>query len=283
MAQAAANICAVADHPELKGHIIGSHMEGPYLSVSQAGAQPPAHITAPVKEDYLPLMEQYGHSIARWTYAPENDPEGIFADALKDYGVVASAGHTDAIYSQMKNAMAHGCNLITHLYSCTSTVTREYGFRRPGVIETAWLEDDLYVEIIAAGKHLPAQLLRMICKIKGSDKILLCTDSMSVAGCDMTEGRLQDIEFIIEDGVCKLQDRSAFAGSIATADRLVRVMVQEADVSVPEAVKMLTEVPARVMGLDAKGKLAKDYDADILVFDDDIRIQNVFVDGKCVV
>lgn len=254
-------------------------MEGPYLSASQAGAQPPAHITPPVREDYLPLLEQYGDSIARWTYAPENDPKGVFADALKDYGVVASAGHTDAIYPELKAAMDHGCNLVTHLYSCTSTVTRDHGFRRLGVIETAWLEDDLYVEIIADGKHLPAELLKVICKIKSSDKILLCTDSMQVAGCDMTHGRLQDIEFIIEDDVCKLPDRSAFAGSIATADRLVRVMVQEADVSVPEAVKMLTEVPARVMGLDAKGKLANGCDADIVVFDDNIRIEKVFVDG----
>lgn len=279
MAQAAANVCAASTHPDLKGHIIGSHMEGPYLSAFQAGAQPPAHITPPVREDYLPFLEQYGHSIARWTYAPENDPDCTFVDALCKYGVVASAGHTDAIYPEVKNAMSHGCNLVTHLYSCTSTVTREHGFRRLGVIETAWLEDDLFVEIIADGRHLPAELLKVICKIKGSDKILLCTDSMSVAGCDMTQGRLQDIEFVIEDGVCKLPDRSAFAGSIATADRLVRVMVQEAEVSVPVAVKMITAVPARVMGLKTKGSIAAGYDADIVVFNDDIHIEKVFADG----
>lgn len=280
MAEAAANVCAAAKHPELKSHIIGSHMEGPYLSASQAGAQPPAHITPPVRQDYLPFLEQYGRSVRRWTYAPENDPEGVFADTLKHYGVVASAGHTDAIYPEMKNAMHHGCNLVTHLYSCTSTVTRDHGFRRLGVIETAWLEEDLYVEIIADGKHLPPELLRMILKIKGSDRILLCTDSMQVAGCDMTQGRLQDIEFIIEDGVCKLPDRSAFAGSIATADNLVRVMVQEAGVSIPQAVKMITEVPARVFGLTDRGALKPDLAADIVVFDDDIRMKRVFVSGK---
>lgn len=283
MAQAAANICAAANHPQLKGHIIGFHMEGPYLSTAQAGAQPPAHITQPVREDYEPFLKAYGHSVARWTYAPENDPECAFADALAEYGVVASAGHTDAIYPEMKKAMDHGCNLVTHLYSCTSTVTRDHGFRRPGVIETAWLEDDLYVEIIADGKHLPPELLRLICKIKGSDRIMLCTDSMQVAGCCMTQGRLQDIDFIIEDGVCKLPDRSAFAGSIATADRLVRVMVQEAGLSVPEAVKMITEVPARIMKLSAKGRLSEGCDGDLLVFDDDIKIEAVFVSGEQVV
>ena len=282
MARAAADVCAAMHHPELKSHIIGSHMEGPYLSASQAGAQPPAHITPPVEADYLPLLRQYGHSIARWTYAPENDPDCVFADALREYGVVASAGHTDAIYPQMKKALDHGCKLVTHLYSCTSTVTRDHGFRRLGVIETAWLEDELYVEIIADGKHLPPELLKVIYKIKGSDKILLCTDSMQVAGCNLTHGVLQDIEFIIEDGVCKLPDRSAFAGSIATADRLVRVMVQDAGVSVQEAVKMITQIPARMMGLTHTGILAAGYDADIVVFDDDIAVQKVFVSGQAV-
>ena len=283
MAEAAANVCAAAKDPNLKSHILGSHMEGPYLSASQAGAQPPAHITPPVRENYEPFLKAYGNSVARWTYAPENDPDGIFADALRENGVVASAGHTDAIYPEMKKAMDHGCNLVTHLYSCTSMVTRDHGFRRLGVIETAWLEDDLYVEIIADGKHLPAELLKVIYKIKGSDRILLCTDSMQVAGCNMTQGRLQDIDFIIEDGVCKLPDRSAFAGSIATADRLVRVMVQETGASVPEAVKMITEVPARVMGLNNTGTLQPGLAADIVIFDDDIRIQKVFADGNCVV
>lgn len=280
MAHAVEQIALAMKCPALKGHIIGAHMEGPYLSAAQAGAQVPAHITPPVREDYLPLLRQHADTIARWTYAPENDPHGRFADDLREYGVVASAGHTDAVYEEMRNAMAHGCKLITHLYSCTSTVTRDHGFRRPGVIETAWLEDDMYVEIIADGKHLPADLLRLICKIKGSDRIALVTDSLSLAGSAEVHGFMQDTEYIIEDGVCKLPDRSAFAGSIATADRLVRVMVREAGVSVEEAVKMITAVPCCIMGLESKGSLDKGYDADIVVFDDDIRIQKVFVNGE---
>ncbi len=279
MAHAVQQIALAMKDPKLKSHMIGAHMEGPYLSAAQAGAQAPAHITPPVREDYLPLLRQYGDMIARWTYAPENDPEGQFADALREYGVVASAGHTDAIYDEMRSAMAHGCKLVTHLYSCTSTVTREHGFRRPGVIETAWLEDDLYVEIIADGKHLPAPLLRLICKIKGSDRIALVTDSLALAGCTQTHGFMQDTEYIIEDGVCKLPDRSAFAGSIATADRLVRVMVKDVGITVPEAVKMITQIPARIMNLPNKGSIAVGYDADFVVFNDDIQIQQVFVSG----
>ncbi|MBR5188518.1 MAG: amidohydrolase family protein, partial [Clostridia bacterium] len=202
--------------------------------------------------------------------------------ALKEHGIVASAGHTDAIYDDMLRAKENGCNLITHLYSCTSTITRDHGFRRLGVIETAYLCDDIYVEIICDGKHLPPPLIQLIYKIKGADKIALITDSLALAGTTQTHGFMQSTEFIIEDGVCKLMDRSAFAGSIATADRLLRVAVKEAGISILDAVKMLTKTPATIMGLPHKGALAPRMDADIVAFDDDMQIKHVFAKGEVV-
>ncbi|MBQ3084076.1 MAG: amidohydrolase family protein [Clostridia bacterium] len=279
MAQAAKNVEAAMRDPRVKGTILGSHLEGPYLSAAQCGAQCPRHITPPVAEDYLPLLKECS-SIVRWSYAPENDAGERFAKALKQYGVVAAAGHTDAIYDDMKRAMAQGCNLVTHLYSCTSTVTRDHGFRRLGVIETAYLEDDLFVEIICDGKHLPSELIRLIYKLKGRGRIALITDSLSLAGTEAKEGILQDTAYVIEDGVCKLLDRSAFAGSIATADRLVRVAVKEAGISVVDAVYMLTETPAAIMGLQNKGRLAAGMDADLVAFDENINIKKVFAMGE---
>jgi N-acetylglucosamine-6-phosphate deacetylase len=176
--------------------------------------------------------------------------------------------------------MDKGCRLITHLYSCTSTVTRDHGFRSLGVIESAFLEDDMYVEIIADGKHLPSELIRMIYKIKGSDRVALITDSLALAGTDVKTGRMQSTDFIIEDGVCKLLDRSAFAGSIATADRLVSVLVKDVGIPAAEAVKMLTETPADIMNLQKKGRLNPGFDADIVVFDSDISVKQVFVGGE---
>ena len=280
MAESAQHIQAAMTDPRVKGTILGVHMEGPYLSAKQAGAQCPTHITTPVEEDYLPFIRENADVIARWTYAPENDTEEKFAKTLKEYGIVASAGHTDAIYGDMRRAYESGCSLVTHLYSCTSTITRDHGFRRLGVIETAYLMDELFVEIICDGKHLPPELIRLIYKIKGADRIALVTDSLALAGTEQTHGFMQDTEFIIEDGVCKLMDRSAFAGSIATADRLVRVAVKEAGISLPDAVKMMTLTPARIMGLTQKGRLARGMDADITVFDGDIRIKAVFAKGE---
>ena len=270
---------AMAD-ARVKGTIIGVHMEGPYLSAKQAGAQCPTHITAPAQKDYLPFIAEYAPMIARWTYAPENDSEQTFAKTLKHHGIIASAGHTDALYSDMLRAYENGCELITHLYSCTSSVTRDHGFRRLGVIETAFLMDEINVEIICDGKHLPPELIRLIYKIKGPERIALVTDSLALAGTDQTHGFMQDTEFIIEDGVCKLMDRSAFAGSIATADRLVRVATQEAGISLIDAIRMITATPARIMKLAKKGRIARDMDADLVVFDKEIQIKQVFAKGE---
>ena len=282
MASSVENVERAMSDPRIKGTVLGAHMEGPYLSKEQAGAQCPNFITAPKEEEYLPLLKAHGNAIARWSYAPENDEGEKFAKALKEYGVVASAGHTNAIYDDMLRAAEHGCHLITHLYSCTSTITRDHGFRRLGVIESAYLMDDTYVEIICDGKHLPPELIKLICKIKGYDKIALVTDSLALAGTDQTHGWMQSTEFIIEDGVCKLMDRSAFAGSIATADRLVRVAVKEAEIPLPDAVKMITAVPAKIMGLSHKGRIATDMDADFVVFDENIEIKNVFAMGELI-
>ncbi len=264
-----------------KANVLGAHLEGPYLSPKQAGAQCPVFITPPKKEDYQSLIETYGDSILRWTYAPENDENGEFCKYLTKHNIIASAGHTDAKYTDMQVAIENGCNLITHLYSCTSTVTRDHGFRSLGVIESAYLRDELFVEIIADGKHLPPDLIKMIIKIKGTDKVALITDSLEIAGTDITEGVMSGTEFIVEDGVCKLKDRSAFAGSVATADRLIQTLVNECGYTIPVAVKMLTEVPAKILNIN-KGVLASGKDADIIIFDEKINICDIFVGGKII-
>ena len=278
MKAAVKNIAEAKNSGRVKSNIVGAHMEGPYLSVKQCGAQCPDFITPPVKSDYEGLVREYGNYISRWTYAPENDRGGEFCKFITDNGIIASAGHTDATYKDMQTAIANGCNLVTHLYSCTSTVTRNHGFRTAGVIESALSEDALCAEIIADGRHLPPELIKTVVKIKGEDNVVLCTDSLAIAGTDIESGVMSGTKFIVEDGVCKLEDRSAFAGSVATADRLIAVLVKECGFTVDRAVKMLTQTPARLLGLKS-GKLATGYYADVVVFDDDIRVVGVIVKG----
>ena len=275
MREAVKNIQIAKKNP-LARNLLGAHMEGPYLSPSQCGAQAPGHITEPKPEEYIPLVEETGNTIIRWTYAPERDKDGEFCKFLKSHGIVASAGHTDAKYSDMALAIENGLSLVTHLYSCTSTVTRDHGFRSLGVIESTFLRDELCAEIIADGKHLPPDLVRMIVKIKGIDRVAAVTDSLSVAGSPATCGVMSGVEYIIEDGVAKLSDRSAFAGSVATADVLLRTLVRECGFTLSEASTMLSATPARLFGLN-KGKLEVGLDSDIVVLNKDFEVQQVFV------
>lgn len=280
MARAVGYVEEAMNDPRLRGRIIGTHLEGPYLSPKQSGAQSAGCITPPKKEDYEPLVTNHRGAIARWSYAPELDEGNGFCRFLASHGISISAGHTDAIGAEMEEAIASGCNSVTHLYSCTSTITRDHGYRRLGVTETALLRDEIYAEIIADGKHLPPDLIRLIVKAKGSDRVMLVSDSLSLAGTDVKSGKLVDTEFVIEDGVCRLMDRSAFAGSIATGDRLVRVVAQEAGFPMWETVKMASAVPAEALGLCDRGEIAVGKLADLLLFDGDVRISKILVGGR---
>lgn len=270
---------AVRKYREKVGiNIPGVHLEGPYFSEKQSGAQLPEFIKAPDKREYEGLYYEYGDLIKRWSYAPELEGAKEFQDFLNGNGIVGSMGHTDAEYEFVKQAYDNGCRLVTHLYSCTSTITRKNGFRILGVIECAYLFDDMYVEIIADGCHLPTELIKLIYKLKGDDKICLVTDAIRFGGMS----RVSDTEkypYIIEDGVAKLKNKNAFAGSIATANVLLR-NCRAAGISMESSVKMITEIPARVMGLNSKGVLKPGMDADIVIFDEAINVKHVFVNGK---
>ncbi len=274
------NLKTCMDNKVSKTNIAGAHMEGPYFAIEMCGGQNPDLITEPKKEEYTALTEEFGSEyIKRWSYAPERDINEEFCKYIVGKGIIASTGHSAAKQTDCDRAFENGCKLVTHLYSCTSTITREQGYRILGIIEHAYLNDDMNVELITDGKHLPPDLIKMIYKIKGEDKIILCTDALKASGSSVTESLEYGVGYIVEDGVCKLPDRSAFAGSIATTDRLIRVCTKEAGISLLSAIKMLTENPAKMYNLNT-GILEKGKAADVVIFDDDINISNVFVGGK---
>lgn len=265
---------------------LGMHLEGPYFAMNQRGAQDPRYIRDPDSSEYEAILE-YSHLIARWSAAPERKGALEFGRRLREKGILAAIAHTDAVYEEVLEAIDAGYSLSTHLYSGMSGVTRKNAYRFAGVIESSLLLDALDVEIIADGVHLPAPLLKLIYKVKGPEKIALITDAMRGAGMPEGESILghkdDGLKVIIEDGVAKLPDRSSFAGSVATADRLVRTMIRSADVPLIEAVKMITQTPARIMGVGhKKGAIQQGMDADIVLFDADIRVSLTLVNGRIV-
>jgi N-acetylglucosamine-6-phosphate deacetylase len=265
---------------------LGLHLEGPYFAHSQRGAQDPKYIRNPDPEEYMEILS-HSSDIKRWSAAPELKGAIEFANYLRSKGVLVSMGHTDAIYEEALIGFEGGYTLATHLYSGMSGVSRRSCFRYAGVIETAFLIDEMAVEIIADGIHLPAPLLKLIYKIKGPDRIALITDSMRAAGMPPGESILgslkKGLKVIVEDGVAKLPDRSSFAGSVATYDRLVRNMINMADVPLLEAIKMASQTPANILGIgNHKGSLISGKDADIIIFDERIQVQMTIVQGRII-
>lgn len=264
----------------------GMHLEGPYFNPEFAGAQDRRYLRNPRPEEYREILDRCP-DLARWSFAPELDGAAEFAAELKRRGIVASIGHTNATFGECDAAWRAGAAHMTHFYSCMSTISRRNAFRYAGTIEYGYFQDGMTVEIIADGIHVPADLLHLLLKIKGTERISLVTDSMRAAGMpegpSILGGLADGQPVIVEDSVAKLLDRSAFAGSVATADRLVRTMVREAGCSIPEAVRMMTENPARVMGITRrKGSILPGKDADIVIFDDDIRVRKTIIAGKTI-
>jgi N-acetylglucosamine-6-phosphate deacetylase len=265
---------------------LGMHLEGPYLSINQCGAQDPKYIRDPDPAEYNEILSNFS-SVTRWSAAPELKGALEFGWCLRSKDILVSLAHTDAIYEEVVEAFKNGYTLATHLYSAMSGVTRRNAYRYAGVIESAYLIDEMDVEIIADGVHLPAPLLKLVYKIKGAGRTALITDAMRAAGMPGGESILgsvhNGIKVIVEDGVAKMPDRSSFAGSVATADRLVRNMVTIAGIPLADAITMITATPARILKVsDKKGTLAKGKDADIVLFDHDINIAMTIVSGRII-
>lgn len=265
---------------------LGLHLEGPYFAYNQRGAQDPQYLKNPEPEEYNKILAA-SDDIVRWSLAPELPGALDFGKVLTSKNILTSVAHSDAIYEEVVEAFNAGFTHVTHLYSAMSTVTRRNAFRYAGVLEAAYLIDNMTVEIIADGVHLPKSLLQFVYKFKGPDKTALCTDSMRGAGMPDGESVLGSLDkgqkVIIEDGVAKLPDRTAFAGSVATTDRLVRTMVDIADVPLVEAVRMLTLTPARIMRIDQqKGSVQKGKDADLVIFDNNINVSYTILEGNVI-
>ena len=265
---------------------LGIHLEGPYFSQNQRGAQDARYIRNPNPAEYKEIIA-YSDSIKRWSAAPELKGALDFGRYVTAHGILAAVAHTDAIYEEVVQAFECGYTLATHLYSAMSGVTRRNAYRFAGVIESAYLLDEMDVEIIGDGIHLPASLLKLVYKIKGPDRTALITDAMRAAGMppgpSILGSKHNGLQVIVEDGVAKLPDRKAFAGSVTTTDCLVRNIMKLANVPLTEAIRMMCSTPARIMSVgDRKGSLMKGKDADIVIFDANINVQTTIVNGHIV-
>ena len=261
--------------------ILGLHLEGHYLNPNKAGAQLPEWIKNPDPNEYIPIVEN-SHCLARWDAAPELPGALQFGKYCSEKGILPSIAHTNAEYSDVKAAFEAGFTHVTHFYNAMPGFHNKQGYKYEGTVERVYLIDDMTIECVADGIHVPPTILRMAYKIKGVERMAVITDALAVAAAD-NSAKAFDPRVIIEDGVCKLADRSALAGSIATSDRLVRTLVQQAEVPLEDAVRMASETPAHIMGVHRrKGALARGKDADIVILDDKLKVRCVWQMGKII-
>lgn len=276
----------------------GVHLEGPYIAASQKGAQDETYLKTPTEQHYTKVLEAGKDIIRRWTVAPELENAMQLGRTLSDMGICASIGHSDASCAVAGEALKNGYTMLTHFYSGMSTISRKGGFRTAGLIEAGYLYDDMSVEVICDGCHLPTELLQTVFKYKGASRTALITDAMrgagSLSGETVLGSRTNGQRCIIEDGVAKLPDRTAFAGSVCTTDRLFKTAVEkmirpyyalcgiQGRSEVAEASEMLSATPARLVKLKTKGHIAKGYDADLTILDRDYNVVATVVGGRTV-
>lgn len=256
--------------------ILGAHLEGCYLNPKCAGAQNPAFLFAPRPENYMPIIET--GIVRRVSASPEVDGVLDMARRLSADGILMSVAHSDADYDVMMRALEAGFTHVTHIYNAISMLSNCYYYPQVGACETALLHDEFTIEAICDGRHVPPQLLRLMYKVKGPEHFHAVTDSVFAGAPD---GPCEEfgMKCLVEDDVCMLADRSAFAGSVATTERLLRVLVQDAQIPLCDAVKMLTLTPARQIGARDIGRLSAGMRADINLFGQDLILKRTWIGG----
>lgn len=277
MIEAACKTCetlmAEADSP-----VLGLHIEGPYLNPKQAAAQNPEWLKVPDASEYEPLLEKYA-CIKRWDEAPELPGSVEFISSCRKHGVLSALSCTRATYSAVEAGHNAGLSHAAHFYNAMPVVYKEHEFKVPGTVESVFALQDMTVEVIADGKHLPPVMLRVVYQVKGVEKTALITDSLAYAASDGNVASEPDV--ILEDGVCKVADHSALAGSIATMDTLIRTCVLKANIPMEDACRMASETPAKIMGVfNRKGSIEEGKDADIMMFDENINLTYVMQMGN---
>lgn len=276
--------CYLSTKPET--NIAGIHMEGPWVSIAQCGAQDTKNMIAPSGDQLRELKGKYP-SIVRIGAAPEREGGMEFGEVAKELGINASVAHSDATFAEIGESLKHGYNLMTHLYSGMKGTERKFAYRIAGAVEGGLYFDDMYVEIIADGKHLPLELLKYIYKFKGRDRICLITDAIRAAGLPngsttTAVSCANNSLVIVEDDVGKVADRSCFAGSTATTDRLYRTMAEAIGRDFVSLSRMASLTPAKVMGFEDRGEIAVGKRADLVLLDNDLQVLSVILNGKTV-
>ncbi|MGB3632789.1 MAG: N-acetylglucosamine-6-phosphate deacetylase [Rubrobacteraceae bacterium] len=256
-------------------HILGAHIEGPFLSPERKGAHDPENLL-PIDLGLLKDILGAG-PVAVMTVAPELDGAEKAAELLCDSKVVASVGHTNATYEEVSRAVDAGFSKATHLYNTMSP----FEHRAPGAVGAVLTDDRVRAGIIADGVHVHQGALRLAYREKGVEGLALVTDAMEAAGMEDGEYELSGRTVRLDGGFVRLPD-GTLAGSSLTMDGAVRNASKFLGIPLEEAVRMASETPAEILGVPEKGRITPGADADLVVLDRKGFVQETIVGGETV-
>ena len=268
----------------------GVHLEGPYFSGASAksgGAQPRDILRLPDINEVERLLKTADGDILRWDAAPELQGADEFARCMTDNGILCAIAHSNADSEEAQRGIDCGFSHVTHFYNAVTTYHKTGQTVYGGIVEAAYLNSGVTVELICDGKHIPRDILRLALKIKGVNSVAAITDAMRLSGTDMRQGKLGSLangtDVIADDGVAKLPDMSSFAGSIATMDRCLKVLCLDYGISLTDASVMLSGTPARLSRLgNTKGRIQNGMDADMVLVNREMAVMYVISNGKAV-
>jgi N-acetylglucosamine-6-phosphate deacetylase len=278
---------ALKDKPTGGARILGAHFYGPYFAREARGCHPEGPVRPPRPEEY----EQYLASgcITRATVAPELPGAEAFVRAARARGIGCNAGHSYATFSEMEAARGWGVSHVDHLFCAMSDRARlrqdQTYPMRGGVLEATLFFDDLTTEVIADGKHLTAELLKLAYKIKGPDRLALVTDCNRAL--DMPDGlyvfgpRDGGEPILKRDGVGIMPDGKALASGVVGMDHGVRTFLNLTGAPLVETIRMASLTPARIAGCDQElGSIAVGKRADLVVLNRDLHVREVYIGGE---
>ena len=268
----------------------GVHLEGPYFSGASAksgGAQPRDILRLPDINEVERLLKTADGDILRWDAAPELPGADEFARCMTDNGILCAIAHSNADSEEAQRGIDCGFSHVTHFYNAVTTYHKTGQTVYGGIVETAYLNSGVTVELICDGKHIPRDILKLALKIKGVNSVAAITDAMRLSGTDMRQGKLGSLangtDVIADDGVAKLPDMSSFAGSVATMDRCLKVLCLDYGISLTDASVMLSGTPARLLRLGStKGRIQNGMDADMVLVNREMAVMGVISNGKVV-
>jgi N-acetylglucosamine-6-phosphate deacetylase len=269
--------------PQKGAHILGMHIESPYISLQQKGALEPDFIRSP-DDGTADLFLQFGNLIKIFVLAPELPGALELVRKLNQIGIIPAAGHSSAKDEEVFSAMNAGLRHVTHIWSAMSSVVREGPWRKPGLLEAALTDERLTVEMISDNKHLPATLMKLAYRSIGPKR--LCAISDATAGAGLPEGAhfyLGEKEFTITNGIGMTPDFKAFAGSSTLLNQMIPVLTGVVGIPLHEAVRMASLTPASIIGVDKeKGSISSGKDADIVIFNNDFTPWRTMIAGQWV-